>query len=85
MDGGRLFSILTGIFHIVVGIGLCIETNCKPLYLFYILGVIAFFNLLFVTDLETVVYIPPILALYISLLIYFKAKTKKHETNPQDK
>ena len=82
---GALFSILTGLFHIVVGVSFCIETNCKPLYLFYVLGVIAFFNLWSVTDWETVMPIPPVLELYISLLIYFKAKTKKYETSPQDK
>lgn len=79
---GALFSILTGIFHIVVAINLRMETDCKLMYLFYILGVIAFFFLWYITDWETVIYIPPILAIYLSILLYLKAKKEHDETRP---
>ncbi|KGO93242.1 hypothetical protein [Flavobacterium subsaxonicum] len=74
---GALLTMVTGAFHIVVGIGLCIETNGKPIYLIYLLGVALFFILWIITNWENVVYMPPILATYMSVLLFIKAKLEK--------
>lgn len=74
---GVLLTILTGAFHIVVGIGLCIENNGKPVYLIYLLSVVLFFICLAVTSWQWIRYLPPFLATYISLLIFIKAKQEK--------
>ena len=78
---GALFTILTGAFHIVVGIGLYIENNGKPVYLIYLLGVLLFFIFWIVTSWQWIMYLPPVLAAYISILIFIKAKQEKPSTN----
>lgn len=69
---GLLFSILTGMFHIVVGASLCIANNGKLLYSGYILGVVTFFTLWIFTSWDWILIFPPTLALYISILLYLK-------------
>jgi hypothetical protein len=76
-----LFTILTGAFHIVVGIGLCIENNGKPVYLIYLLGVLLFFIFWIVTNWQWIMYLPPVLAVYISVLIFIKAKQEETISN----
>jgi len=69
---GLLFCILTGMFHIVVGASLCIANNGKLLYSGYLLGVVTFFILWIFTSWNWITILPPILALYISIILYLK-------------
>jgi hypothetical protein len=69
---GLLFSILTGLFQIVVGISLCMENHGKFLYSGYLLGVVIFFTLWIFTSWDWILTLPPTLALYISIALYLK-------------
>jgi len=73
---GLLLTIVTGVFHIVVGIGLLVESHFRSrVLLIYFAFVIVFFILLVLTDLYTVLRgLPPVLALYMSIYLYVRAK-----------
>ena len=78
---GLLFMILTGLFQVVIGIKMLInEPNDKMLQT-YIALVILFFATWFANGLILsndilyliLLFIPPVLAIYLSILIYNKA------------
>ena len=75
-----LSTILTGFIQIILGIILLFKFKENKHYKIYLVLVIIFFMLCFVgTTINkidyytyTLIYIPPILALYLSILIYKK-------------
>jgi hypothetical protein len=75
---GLLLTMVTGAFHIIVGIGLLIESRFKSRTLIiYFTTVALFFTLWGLTDWYTILRVlPPVLALYMSIYIYIRAKQK---------
>jgi len=73
---GLLLTMITGAFHIVVGIGLLIESRFKSRTLIiYFTSVALFFTLLGLTDWYIILRVlPPVLALYMSIYLYICAK-----------
>ncbi|WP_294818821.1 hypothetical protein [uncultured Flavobacterium sp.] len=75
---GILFTLITGAFQVITGIGLFIESGYSDAYTgIYIIGVAVFFALWIFAAQAWMIAIPPILALYISGIIYIKAKNEK--------
>jgi len=73
---GLLLTIITGAFHIVVGIGLLIESRfTNRAVVIYFACVALFFTLWGLTDWYTLLRVlPPVLALYMSIYLYTRAK-----------
>ncbi len=77
---GALFTILTGAFQFIVGTGILIDSGGqRKEYVMYFAGTIAFFMLWIFTDWHYVFVLPPVLALYLSVLLYIDAKKEDHE------
>ncbi|MEL1245541.1 hypothetical protein AAEO56_14800 [Flavobacterium sp. DGU11] len=75
---GMLLTMVTGAFHVIVGIGMFIDSGYRDSYTgVYLIGVAAFFALWIFTDWFWIVAIPPALALNLSIIIYIKAKQNK--------
>lgn len=82
--GFALFStILTGLIQIILGIILLFKFKYNKHYKIYVVSVIMFFLLCIVStqinkiDYYTysLIYVPPLLAIYLSILIYKKQKS----------
>lgn len=82
--GFALFStILTGLIQIILGIILLFKFKDNKHYKIYVVSVIMFFLLCIVStpinkiDYYTysLIYVPPLLAIYLSILIYKKQKS----------
>ncbi len=74
---GLFFSILTGLFQVIVGIKMLIDEPKSKVLQIYIISVIVFFLIVFISpslNNDTLFFmlmpIPPILAIYLSILIY---------------
>lgn len=75
---GLLFTMLTGGFQVLAGIGMFIAGGCKSRLLFlYLTMVAAFFAMSKFTDWKWIIAMPPLLALYMSILLYVEAKKEK--------
>lgn len=77
---GLLFTICTGFFQVLVGIKMLLNEPKNWYFRAYIISVFLFFVLLLIGyESEPTIYIlysipiPPILAIYLSILIYKKA------------
>jgi hypothetical protein len=78
---GLLFMILTGLFQIVIGIKMLIDEPKDKMLQIYIISIILFFMTLIINGLilySDILYfglllVPPILAIYLSIIIYKKA------------
>ncbi|MES2545417.1 MAG: hypothetical protein V4548_11060 [Bacteroidota bacterium] len=78
---GLLFSMLTGIFQVIAGMGMLIKEPNNKYLKTYVIAVIIFFLLWFINSKigyqNTITFIligtPPILAIYLSIIIYKKA------------
>lgn len=72
---GLLFTAVTGVFQVTVGICMFIRSGCRNTYLAsYLAAVAAFFLLWEVTDWEWMMVLPPVLAMYMSALLYLEAE-----------
>ncbi|AWH83863.1 hypothetical protein HYN59_01460 [Flavobacterium album] len=75
---GLLFTIVTDAFQLIVGIGLFIDSGYRDSYLgVYLIGVAIFFALWIFIAQTWIIAIPPLLALYLSIIIFTKAKHAK--------
>ncbi|AOZ98618.1 hypothetical protein [Flavobacterium commune] len=78
---GLLSVIMTGLFQVTIGIKMLIDKPNDKFLMAYIIGVLTFFILWFIcliTDYENPMFYilistPPILAIYLSIIIYKKA------------
>lgn len=80
---GLLFTILTGLFQVVFGIVMLVDEPADKNLKLYIKGVLLFFSILIINILISLPYdifldylllvLPPILAIYFSLITYKKA------------
>lgn len=82
MGIGLLLSMLTGIFQVIVGFKMLMEEPKSKALQIYIISVIVFFLILFISPIlnnDRLFYIlipvPPILAIYFSVLIYTKQQS----------
>jgi CHASE2 domain-containing sensor protein len=72
---GLLFTILTGGFQVIVGIGMFIDTDFKHIPIRIYLAVTALFFLLWIfTYWQWIVVMPPLLALYMSVILIIETK-----------
>lgn len=77
---GLWFTLLTGAFQVVVGIGMFIDSFCKHRFiLIYLVAVAIFFLLLFNTYWKWLAIIPPILAIYMTIILFIETKKEKNE------
>jgi hypothetical protein len=75
---GILFTMLTGAFQVIAGLGLFFHSGCKDNAVgIYLVAVALFFTLWIFTDWHWIIALPPILALYLSVIIFIKAKNTK--------
>lgn len=75
---GMLLTIITGAFQAIVGIGMFIDSGYRDNYTgYYLIGVAIFFALWVFTDWQLIIALPPMLALYLSVIIFIKAKNTK--------
>lgn len=78
---GLLFMILTGLFQVIIGIKILIDEPHDKMLQVYIASVILFFvawiinALILYSDILyfILIFIPPVLAIYLSIIIYKKA------------
>ncbi len=78
---GLLFMILTGLFQVIIGTKMLIDEPNDKMLQIYIVSVILFFGTWFINGLILysdilyfiLLFIPPVLAIYLSILIYKKA------------
>jgi uncharacterized membrane protein len=81
IGSGLFFMILTGLFQVVIGIQMLIDEPKNKYPKIYIVAVILFFLMLLInvqllySDLIYFIlpFIPPVLAIYLSVIIYKKA------------
>lgn len=77
---GLLFTIVTGSFQVIVGLGMFINSGCRNKYLgIYLILVAVFFLLWTITDWKWVAALPPILAVYMTVLLFVESKNKTDE------
>lgn len=77
---GLLFTILTGFFQVIVGIGVFMDSGYKnKFFSIYIILTLLFFALKGLTDWKWVIALPPLLALYITVLLIIEAKKETNE------
>ena len=75
---GLLFTMLTGGFQVVAGIGMFIDGSCRNKYVgIYLITVAIFFALWIITDWKWVIALPPLLALYMTVLLIIEAKKER--------
>ena len=75
---GMLLTMLTGAFQLIVGIGMFIDSGYRDQYTgYYLIAVAVFFALWIFVAQTWIIALPPILALYLSVIIFLKAKQKK--------
>jgi uncharacterized membrane protein len=78
---GLLSTIITGLFQVTIGLKMLVDEPNNKSLVNYIIGVVAFFILWFISSVidfqNTMFYIlistPPVLALFLSIIIYKKA------------
>lgn len=78
---GVLSTIITGLFQVTIGIKMLIDEPNDRSLITYIIGVVTFFMLWFISSIfdyqNPMLYIlistPPILAFFLSIIIYKKA------------
>ena len=75
---GLWLTLLTGAFQVVVGIGMFIDSFFKHrLIQIYLIGVALFFLLWFITEWKWLLILPPMLAIYMTVILYIEAKKTK--------
>ncbi len=75
---GMLLTMVTGAFQVIVGIGMFIDSGYRDSYTgVYLIGVAVFFALWILIAQTFIIALPPILALYLSVIIFIKAKNTK--------
>jgi hypothetical protein len=76
-----LFTIITGAFQVIVGIGTFIDSGCRNKYFgIYLIAVAIFFLLWTITNWKWIAALPPLLALYMTALLFIEAKQEGYES-----
>lgn len=77
---GLLFTMVTGGFQIIVAIGIFIESGYKnKFFAVYLILTLLFFSLMALTDWKWIMGLPPLLAVYMTVLLILEAKKERHE------
>jgi hypothetical protein len=75
---GALFTILTGAFQLVSGMGMLIDSDGRDKAVAWYIALVAiFFSLWIFTDWDWIIVLPPALAVYFSVMVFIKAKEEK--------
>lgn len=74
---GMLFTIVTGAFQVITGIGVLIDSGYKhPLIKIYLAITASFFILRIFTNWKWIVVMPPALALYMSAILHIESQKR---------
>lgn len=74
---GLLSLIITGVFQVIVGLGIFMKSNGRNIYFgIYLIMVAIFFSLWHMTYWKWIFALPPLLALYMTVLLFLKLKKR---------
>ena len=72
---GLMSLIITGIFQVIVGLGMFMRSNGRNIYFgTYLIMVVIFLLLWHMTYWKWIFILPPLLALYVTVLLFIEAK-----------
>ncbi len=72
---GIMFTVITGLFHVIVALGIFIDSGFKHFLIrIYLIITILFFLLWSFTSWDWIVALPAIFAFYLSALLFIEAK-----------